>query len=81
MSKPPEISGNPVFKKHGSRYPWAEWFKKRSFTLKHGVDFHCLPHGMAMSARHAAKRANLSISVEIGVDMITIRVFTKDGSK
>ncbi len=57
-----------------SRYPWTSWFLKPRFVLKRNRDFYGQVHGMAMTARHAAKRFNVSISVHVKDDTVTITV-------
>lgn len=70
------VDKNKLLRKNrsSSRYPWKEWFLHPRFVLKRNRDFYGQPHGMAMTARHAAKRFNVSISVNVCDDEVTITV-------
>lgn len=67
----------PPAKPHGRRYPWAEWFAQGTVALIRGVDFDCLPHGMAQAARNAASRMGYSVRIEIGEDAIVVTAVLK----
>lgn len=71
---------NTTPKKHGIRYPWEEWFKQGNFTLTKGVHFHHQPHGMAMTARQAARKYGYNISIDIEPTTLTVRVTKKRGT-
>lgn len=47
------------------RYPWAKWFRRRTFTLRKGKDFTCQPHSMAQQIRNAAFRHRVTVSIAI----------------
>ena len=72
---------NTPSKEHGIRYPWREWFAKavkEDFTVRKGVHFTGMVHGMAQTARQAAKRLGIRITVSIGEDFVSFRV-VRDG--
>ncbi len=57
------------------KYPWDRWLKrKRKFKLKRGVDYDCMTHAMAVAVRKAATRHDVSVSVGIGEDYLTVKV-------
>lgn len=67
------------YKKYGVRYPWKKWFAQGCFIIERGKDFDGLPHGMIQTARSAAKRAGLKLSIRIttsdeGNDQLKITV-------
>jgi len=60
---------------HGVRYPWDEWFAVDGFTIRHGREYSCMPHGMVQNVRRAAAARGLSVSVSIEADgLITVTV-------
>lgn len=68
-------------KKYGTRYPWAAWFKKKTFTLRKGVDYMYKTHTMAQQVRNCANRKEfqLVVGIEIAEDdqSLTVTVFGK----
>lgn len=77
----PRKHGEQAPRKHGIRYPWDEWFKEERITLTRNVDFTGEPHGMMQTARQAAARRCLSISVGVIGDKVTIRVTKRSRCK
>ena len=61
-------------KRFGRRYPWAKWFASGCFVLRRGIDFDCMPHGMAQMIRNVASMRGLRVSVRIEEDAIHVRV-------
>lgn len=57
-----------------SRYPWDEWFKKSTFTLKKGRDYVCQTHGMSVQVRTAAAKRGLYVSIETDTDNDQLKV-------
>lgn len=70
VSPPTRIGTNP----RETRYPWREWFATKAFVLVRGKHFHGQPHGVAETARQAARRLGVSVSINIDDDRLTIRV-------
>ena len=58
--------------KRFGRHPWDEWFKRKRFTLKRGVDFSGMPHAMAVQVRDAATARDYSVSVKIREDVLLV---------
>ena len=52
-------------KKHGARYPWAQWFKSGRVKIYRGRDYHCRSDSMELSARLAASPAKLNYILHI----------------
>ncbi len=59
-------------------YPWEEWFRRLSFTMVEGEDYHGQTHGMIQMVRNQATKRGLSVSVRSssikGVDRVVIHV-------
>lgn len=47
------------------RYPWNLWLDQRTFTLRQGKHFSCMPHAMAQQVRNEASRRGKMVSVKI----------------
>lgn len=58
------------------RHPWDKWFRTRRFTLIHGRDYKCQPHGMAVQVRQQAGMRGLSASISVVGKRMT--VFTQE---
>ena len=52
------------------RYPWKSWLSNSSFTIKHGVDYHVMPHSMAQMIRNyvAKHKPTTTTSIKIHPD-------------
>ena len=59
------------------RYDWNRWFKRKSFTLRKGKHYQCMPHSMAVQVRNAAARRGLVVRVFIDEEG-TLTVIRKD---
>ncbi len=59
---------------HGVRYPWDEWFERGSITLIRGYDYFGPSYGFAGTARNAAAKRGIKLSVEIEESSVTITV-------
>lgn len=68
------VKGRRAAPPHAARYPWARWFAGPTITLRRGWHFAGLPHGFAQTARQAAARMGVAVSVEVGSDSVTLRV-------
>lgn len=68
-----------VGKKHpkpGSfSYPWHEWFKMESFTLRRGKDYGCRTYIMAQQLRNKASEAGLSVTISVSPDEASITCY------
>lgn len=66
--------------KFGHRYPWAEWFRKKRFTLKRGRDFAYTVDIMARMIRNKNGKARvfgeLSITVDYEQESLTVNVLS-----
>lgn len=61
------------------RYPWEKWFaSRRTVRLTRGIDFDCLPHGMAQQIRNEAKHRNKNVSISIVEQTILLRILEDD---
>ena len=58
--------------KFGTRYPWTDWFKKSTFTITEGKDFHCQLHGMAQMVRATAARLGYKVNLKIAGKTIEV---------
>lgn len=56
------------------RYPWEEWFKKGTFTLKRFRDYDCQPFSMTMMVRMNAKKEGIKVRTVTHDDTITVEV-------
>lgn len=63
-----------VRQKTGVRYPWDEWFKMSSFTIRRNVQFFCQPHGMSQQIRNAAVTRGKHVTIKIDGDSLTVTV-------
>lgn len=59
------VKGLQKGQKLGRRYPWDDWLKRPSFTLVQGIDYLCMPHGMAQMIRCRAHEKGLKVSIKI----------------
>lgn len=55
-------------KKTRIRYPWDLWFSSGHFTLREGVDYHCLTFTMNTQVRNAAVKRSLRVSIHHSKD-------------
>lgn len=46
-----------------SKYRWKEWFRKRQFILRRGLDYKCPPSTMAQQIRNAAVKFGVKVSI------------------
>ena len=46
------------------RYPWEEWFIRRTFTLTKGKDYLCSSVSMAQQVRNIASQYRLKVSID-----------------
>lgn len=67
-------SNESKFKYKATRYPWDEWFARKSVTLVKGRDYVVQSHGFGMNARMAAKSRGLRVSITVKEKYITITV-------
>jgi hypothetical protein len=67
-------------RKGAKRYPWREWFKKKSFKLFKGVDYEGRTYAMAQQVRNAAKlpQYHVRVSIVIAEDDNSIEVYVED---
>lgn len=57
----------PKAKKFGRRYPWREWFARKTFFLIQGVHYDCMTHAMAQMVRNVAASATHRLRVSVNV--------------
>jgi hypothetical protein len=55
-------------------YDWDTWFKRKSFTLREGVDFRCLAHSMIVQIRNAAASRGRSVSIKAAKGTLAVTV-------
>lgn len=63
-----------VKKKRHARFPWAEWFEKKRFTLTSGRDFTCKIHGMYQMVKNNAARYGKLVDIVIKNDEIRVKI-------
>lgn len=56
------------------RYPWEEWFRKKNFVLRRGVDYTGRTYAMAQQVRNAASKNNTRVSIKIYDEYEYLRV-------
>lgn len=61
------------------RYDWDKLFKRDSFTVTRGIDYDCLPHGMAQQIRNEAARRKCRVSVVFDGDSLIVTVTKRKG--
>jgi hypothetical protein len=54
------------------RYPWDQWFRRRKFILRRGVDYLCQPYTMMILIRMKAAQRGMKVSVNIREDELTV---------
>ena len=54
------------------RYPWKQWFSKRSFRVERHREFECQPHSMAAQIRAQAASRGVHVAISIEEDVITV---------
>ena len=55
-------------------YDWENWFGRRKFTLRRGLDFACACGVMAQQVRNAAWQRGLKVQIEEGANLLRVVV-------
>lgn len=56
------------------RYAFDEWFARKSFTLRRGINYACRTYGMAGMIRNQASKRRLSVTVVMASDEMSLSV-------
>lgn len=62
-------------------YHWLEWFKRKQFVLRRGLDYRCPQTTMVQQIRNAAVKYGVKVSIKDVNDGFIVNVSPFDGEE
>lgn len=56
------------------KYPWDDWLRGTTLSLRKGIHFDCQIHGMAQQIRNAARVRRLKVSLRLESSHIHVTI-------